>query len=907
MSNKILLLALCFTCIVKTTIGQKITELHFSKNGKLTGLSSGILNNKLDIIVDGDFKSDQLLFSNIKNRILYTDSLVRGAVTGRELLLRDSLWIIRSQIRSIINEEKELSTNCIEKIKELIIEAAVDCPEISDLSFRNIGMYLDSLFFADIITDIITTRNAEIKRLRAEMESADTVTQKRLAREINRLEISFYSTEINSYCFSEICKCEYLVNSISNLLTIKKELFTIQQKKALFKDLLCNENNFSGNITALINPDNEPGKNNSPAIRNSIIPSSLQIYPAYTLNGGVLKNNAAKNMFTGSYTLNDNKNTIVLQKELSFQKQLINWHNQNSGILKKEVIDYYDTLIMKEKKEIEAMYKEVIDCKRSETRGSSALTLYRRLNRFEKAWCPTSEIAIWLKNWAWYSGGEFLLNYLPVSSLESKEKQLRDKYQSEPADLLDTAAVGQQLRKINELKNCLKCGILSLDTLAALQKKEKELIEKQKENLRWKKELEKYRKEYQSFITADLKVHELRLPECCGKNWIQFHDVENDYLLCQRKKPVLMDELPVYFGFYNAKSVEDKDLKITEVKEEFKDKGFFVQEVSAALNEMAGVINPLLPAADEINKFLGKISGTHPGKSSGQGEFNAQGILDSLNKSLGDFIKIVDILSEKMPQVTAPENLKNPRELAGFPEYNWFTYLNSSDFENLLLQAIDQKYWRFQLLEDMILKNRKNPSPEKIEAATNKENMFITYTRKATSWAAPYTNKYTLSYKEKEVSQNRYSVGQQRSVTIGTGIFVNSNTARQVNVDSTGSRIAITNTDNRAKFVIGFKVFPWKSFMADDGIIPRYPLKRFSLFSGFEITKPKDNLYFGIGYDLFPGLNINAGYHVYKQNVYKVVNNQLTAASSNYRGSGIYYGLTLDPEVAAGIIKVFFK
>lgn len=873
MRKGILFLVITLMLLQGAVLGQNINDLHFNQNGKLAVVPSGFLNPRLEITIEDDHTVEDKLLTVLKNRMLYTDSLVRGMTTARETKLKDSLHWLRSQIHLATNQMTELDATCRKSIVKIMSDNYLDCPEASDLSIKNINTYLDAILF-----------NGIKKKNKFDNDSLQN---------------------LKTDCYSELCRCEFLLHFIRTAIKINQDLYAIAQKKSILTKLFCNDSTYSSSIASVINKKSKSDTIQGPAILNDNVPHDLSIRNKYYLNDQLMNPESSANNRKEIYTIKESQNKFLIRKNYSLQELLINWHNQHYSILGSTAISKFESLYVENKDSIESMFKRYTDCNKTNS-TYPVMSLYRRLNTFDKAFCPGNEIADWLKKWAWYGAGEFQLNYLPAVSLKRAEYYLKDKYKDKIADTLEAEHLSQQLNKISGIKDCLKCGILSLDTLIALQKKEKELKEKQIENFVWKKELEKYKKTNLQFAATTISLHEVRLPQCCGNNWIQFHNVDNEYLLCQQKMPVLTEETPVYFGFYNAKTTEDKDVKITEVKEDFKDKGFFVQDVSAALNEMAGAISPLLPAAGEINKFIGNLSGLNPVKS-GAGDFTNLNLQNISTEKLDSFIRAVDFFTEQNTSINTLDDLQSAALLSGNTSFRWISALDRGSVMFLIQQAINQKYWRFQLLEDMIQKFRISPLPEKIETTESSEKMLYTFTQKALSWPAPYTNKYTISYKDKNVSQNRYSVGRLRRLTIGTGIFVNRESARQINVDSTGNRIAIKNSDNFAKFVIGFKIYPWKAFMADDGLIPKYPLRRINIFSGFEVTKPKDNLYFGLGYDIFPGLNVSAGYHVYKQTVYKVVNNQITSSSSGYKGSGFYYGITVDPEVAAGLIKVFFK
>lgn len=178
--------------------------------------------------------------------------------------------------------------------------------------------------------------------------------------------------------------------------------------------------------------------------------------------------------------------------------------------------------------------------------------------------------------------------------------------------------------------------------------------------------------------------------------------------------------------------------------------------------------------------------------------------------------------------------------------------------------------------------------------------------------AAPFTNEYSIEERlasdtsKKQVAKGfRYNVGKLRSFAIGAGLAFGFSQVRQVNVDSVGALSSSTDAA-RAKFIVGLKYYPFKTFLRDNNICPRWPERRFSIFGGFEVLDPLNNLYLGLGYDIVPGLNVNVGANFYRQHYYRVQNDRILDKATRMPAIG-YLAVTLDPEVVVDLIKLMAK
>jgi hypothetical protein len=625
---------------------------------------------------------------------------------------------------------------------------------------------------------------------------------------------------------------------------LNRELFIVRQKHQLIRDLFC--------------------YGDFPAIKDEVRKNAA-FYPSYRSGNINFNYDSSQEAYVATLPLAVNNSSLNIIRLDTFTSFLTKWHNTYQSLLNKSYIESLNAKIDITYNYIESLSVN-IDELDTNTSQENLERLYHELGQYDSVWCKDNFIYQWLKNWAWYSKGDFSLNYLPVSDKQNKLKKM----------LLpnsDLKNKNEFLQKVASLKECIKCSELSLDTLKRLQHIADSLSPIVSLNDSLLAEIQQNKKALDAFRSTRTTIHSITLPPCCGAKWHQFHDASNNFLLCQGQTPIIRDGTPVFITVFNDTVDLNKSVELKQAKKDFKDKGFFVQDVSASLNELSVAATLLAPNYPKINAYLKKSSNPYPLQ---------------WNESEGYHMTSID------PQVSQYFESK-------------IKELSKDSAIKLIISEIQTKKWRLDLLANMISSYLNDPTPGKLDENNALKTNYYTYSLKGLEADAPFTNRYEFVQKEKSLTANAYSVGLQRRVTIGAGIFFNTQNARQVFVDSAGGTVKITNTNTPAKFVVGLKFFPWKSFMADDKLRPMYPLQRISIFTGFEVTKPLDNLYAGIGYDLFPGLHLSAGLHVYKQDIYKVVNNQVADQRTVYKTSGLYYGLTLDPIVLASMISVLFK
>lgn len=176
---------------------------------------------------------------------------------------------------------------------------------------------------------------------------------------------------------------------------------------------------------------------------------------------------------------------------------------------------------------------------------------------------------------------------------------------------------------------------------------------------------------------------------------------------------------------------------------------------------------------------------------------------------------------------------------------------------------------------------------------------------------SPFKDSFVVKQKtgteEKEAFKTNINVGKLRFVQVAAGIAITDKAVTQSTIDTSGNGFRINSADNKAKAIIGFKIYPFQYYARDRWLRPRYLLHRISFFGGFEILHPLDNFYIGGCYDLVPGIGFSVGKNIYLKTRYKIENNAITNTSRTYDGSGAYYSVVVNPVLFVEFVKLFFK
>ncbi|WP_146151573.1 DUF342 domain-containing protein [Dyadobacter jiangsuensis] len=168
-----------------------------------------------------------------------------------------------------------------------------------------------------------------------------------------------------------------------------------------------------------------------------------------------------------------------------------------------------------------------------------------------------------------------------------------------------------------------------------------------------------------------------------------------------------------------------------------------------------------------------------------------------------------------------------------------------------------------------------------------------------------YTSKDTL--KTTTMAKTSVKIGEMRYFMLAAGIAIHKSPLAVTSVDTTGGTLRTSTSETRSRAIIGFKFYPFKNYNRDHSILPRFPLRRLSIFFGAEMLKPLQNLYLGGSYDIVPGLNVSVGQNYALQTRYRIQSNRVTDTSRSYARTGLYYSASINPVLFVQFVKLFFK
>lgn len=168
---------------------------------------------------------------------------------------------------------------------------------------------------------------------------------------------------------------------------------------------------------------------------------------------------------------------------------------------------------------------------------------------------------------------------------------------------------------------------------------------------------------------------------------------------------------------------------------------------------------------------------------------------------------------------------------------------------------------------------------------------------------------YTLSKANTDtafLTSFSYRIGKPRRFTLGAGIAYTLNAYDQSVAKAENGTIGITNNNQLFRFMVGMQVYFGKGlYNFDKGL--GQPLERWFGFVGIGIPKPLENVYLGVGRDLYPGLKLAVGVHVARQNKYLIENNQIVEERLRYQAAGPFVSVMIDPGSFISLLNVFKK
>ncbi len=219
-----------------------------------------------------------------------------------------------------------------------------------------------------------------------------------------------------------------------------------------------------------------------------------------------------------------------------------------------------------------------------------------------------------------------------------------------------------------------------------------------------------------------------------------------------------------------------------------------------------------------------------------------------------------------------------------------------------------------QLQEEIAIYTACVPPAEKIEFADDIDKAYTSRLDKLEELQndSSYKNTYTLGLKVdgKEVikpkSFNFISYKRSR-IQFAAGVHFFSGNAPMVVTEGTGFKTVSYNTPRYSAGVKGY-LFPQTFADVNKKTWGRTFIRSVHMALLVDAAKPLENQYLGIGFDLLPGLGINAGPHFYRYTAYQLYNNAVVGEKKTLKvRDGIQVSLTMDGGLAKDIFTTFLK
>jgi hypothetical protein len=473
----------------------------------------------------------------------------------------------------------------------------------------------------------------------------------------------------------------------------------------------------------------------------------------------------------------------------------------------------------------------------------------------------------WWMGWFWYSGGQPTLNPVPLMP-ESDNKVLAENRKWYTTELNDFR---EQLRFNDSTKAKLKYSPENFKLQRELQKRGERLQDKITEDSTEFAGIEKSY-ENRSGMLAKLQASVSTLLYS-GKLYIsksgdvhvqkQFNAAANyQPVYASRRERERVSEIPENERAHLM--VENVDsaviLKFDEKSLAFNDLEAFTKIVNDQLSQISASAIPAASVTafnNEVNSFM---------HQAGQKESLMGG------KNLPKIE--VDVACENQPAVTTL--VHKLRASAGYP----------FDPQSDLFKSDDSK--------------------------SKASARWATVTNPITEFEAPYKDSVTIEDATKKdavknVATTYVKVGSLRLMQLASGVVFLHHPVTSTSVDTTGNGFKVSSSTTAASAIFGFKLYPQKNYNRDNSLIPRYPLRRLSVFGGFDLVHPLNDFYVGAAYDIVPGLSFIAGKDYYLQTRYQIENNQVLNTYKSYKGGGAFYAVTVNPVLFVQFVKLFFQ
>jgi hypothetical protein len=168
---------------------------------------------------------------------------------------------------------------------------------------------------------------------------------------------------------------------------------------------------------------------------------------------------------------------------------------------------------------------------------------------------------------------------------------------------------------------------------------------------------------------------------------------------------------------------------------------------------------------------------------------------------------------------------------------------------------------------------------------------------------------YNAKGKVTDSITEKFATSSKSWVTGSLGIAYVVNSFRRSDATVANNEVNTVADEQQTRLIAGLHFYPWKILLSDNRFIGQLKWQeipqRLGFFVGFSFPKAFSNPHFGVSADLWPGIKLTGGLHLYRYTGYEIRNNQIIDQQTRYRSSGAFLSLNIEPVTFTKLIGIF--
>jgi hypothetical protein len=157
-----------------------------------------------------------------------------------------------------------------------------------------------------------------------------------------------------------------------------------------------------------------------------------------------------------------------------------------------------------------------------------------------------------------------------------------------------------------------------------------------------------------------------------------------------------------------------------------------------------------------------------------------------------------------------------------------------------------------------------------------------------------------------------YKIGKKHYLQISAGIAYTMKDYTLNSTTLTGGALVVTQNNPSVDMAVLLHYYPFGLFKLDDRFLggkghnfKSHFANRISVVVGLGIPQPLNNYFWGLSYDLVPGIRLTGGEHLVLHTRYQVDNNVIEDQASRVRSAGAYVSLNVDVDFVGKLFTLF--